>query len=231
MRIAGQYSHKDGENFLKQKHPQILETVYEVIRAIDAESCRLKTPKNSEVSRAARIGVERFYSPSHLNAFFEWHFQKRGFDVRPRIVSHDRVGYREMDLIKDRVGIEVQIGKYAFLTYDIVAKMVLFKNFDMIDCGIEICPMASMLPHMSTGIGSFEQVAWDLTYRGHADIDIPVLVIGFEPDTLAEAELPYQDYLADTRNVTVRTRRVKVISKKVLDKVRETGLDPDSIQN
>jgi hypothetical protein len=71
-----------------------------------------------------------------------------------------------MDFLKEKLGLEVQIGKYAFLTYDIVAKMVIFRNLGVIDCGIELCPMTSMLPHLSSGIGSFEQVVWDLKYRG-----------------------------------------------------------------
>jgi len=228
MRVSGLFSHKQGGEFLNDYHPDLLEAVYEIIGVIDAESCRLKKPRDTEVKRAERIGVEYFFSPSHLNALFEWYFYKRGFDVRPRLVSHDRVGYREMDVVKDRVGIEVQIGKYAFLTYDIVAKMVLFNRFDMIDCGIEICPMASMLPHLSTGIGSFEQVAWDLTYRGSADIDIPVLVIGFEPESFPQSEHTSSAYVSDLSQASVVTERVRVISKKVLDKVRETGLDPDT---
>lgn len=228
MRVGGLFSHKQGEEFLNERHAALLDTVFETIDAIDAESCRLKKPLQTEVKRARRIGVEYFYSPSHLNALFEWHFYQRGFDVRPRLVSHNRVGYREMDVVKDRVGIEVQIGKYAFLTYDIVAKMVLFNRFGMIDCGIEICPMASMLPHLSTGIGSFEQVAWDLTYRGNADIDIPVLVIGFEPDSFAQSEHTPRGYVSDLSQASIITERVRVISKKVLDKVRETGLNPDT---
>ena len=96
-----------------------------------------------------------------------------------------REGFREMDAIKERLGLEIQLGKYAFLTYDIVAKMVIFKNLNIIDLGIEICPMASMLPHMSSGIGAFEQVVWDLNHRESVPgFDVPVLILGIESERI-----------------------------------------------
>ena len=183
MRVAGRHSHKDGERFIRENHPVALAEVEQVIASIDAESCRLK--RSEEASREH----EMIFSPKHLNALFDWYFFKLGWEVRPLIKTHDenRSGSREMDFLKDKVGVEVQMGKYSFLTYDIVAKMVIFRNLGVSECGVEICPMASMLPQMSTGIGAFEQVAWDLKARGVADIDLPVLVLGIEPGESARA--------------------------------------------
>jgi len=31
---------------------------------------------------------------------------------------------------------------------------------------------------VSTGVSYFEQIVWDLEYRGVADIDIPVIILG-----------------------------------------------------
>jgi len=86
-----------------------------------------------------------------------------------------------MDGIKNRVGLEIQFGKYAFMGYDIFSKMVIFSNRDLIDCGIELVVMASMLRSMSTGVSSFNQIVMDMEARGEADIDIPTLVVGMEP--------------------------------------------------
>lgn len=187
MIIAGRYSFNRGEEYIRSKHQDLLKEVEEIILAIDAESCRLKKPRGQEASRLVRIGETRFYSPTHINAVFEALFSNRGWTVHPRINTRDqtRDGYREMDFVKNGLGVEVQIGKYAFLTYDIVAKMPIFRNLGVIECGIEICPMSSMLPHMSTGIGSFEQVRWDLDYRGSFENDVPVLLLGFETEKVA----------------------------------------------
>lgn len=83
-----------------------------------------------------------------------------------------------MDFVKNKVGIEVQFGKYAFMVYDVCAKMTIFKNSEIIKVGIEIVPVKEFAEQMSTGVSYFEQFVWDLEKRGVADIDIPVLILG-----------------------------------------------------
>jgi len=83
-----------------------------------------------------------------------------------------------MDYVKKRVGVEVQFGKYAFMVYNVCAKMTIFHNLDVIDVGIEIVPVKDLADDMSTGVSYFEQIVWDLKNRGEADIDIPVLILG-----------------------------------------------------
>ena len=86
-----------------------------------------------------------------------------------------------MDGIKDKVGIEIQFGKYAFMGYDIFSKMIIFNRFDLIDYGIEIVLVQEMIDCMSTGVSAFEHIMIDFEHRGEADIDIPVLVLGIGP--------------------------------------------------
>ena len=83
-----------------------------------------------------------------------------------------------MDFVKKKLGIEVQFGKYAFMVYNVSAKMTIFHQQDIIDAGVEVVPMKSMQKNMSTGVSFFEQFKTDLEMRGVADIDIPVLIIG-----------------------------------------------------
>ena len=85
-----------------------------------------------------------------------------------------------MDFVKDRLGVEVQFGKYSFMVYNVCAKMTIFRNLDIIDCGIEIVPVKSLALEMSSGVSYFEQFVWDLENRGVADIDVPVLIIGID---------------------------------------------------
>ena len=98
--------------------------------------------------------------------------------------------FREMDGIKNRVGLEVQFGKYAFMGYDIFSKMPIFAKRGLIDCGIELVVMPSIIKNMSTGVSSFAQIVMDMKARGVADIDIPTLVLGFEctPSEWVEVE-------------------------------------------
>ena len=55
-----------------------------------------------------------------------------------------RPAYREIDFLKERLGIEVQFGKYAFMVYNVCAKMTIFRNLGYIDAGIEIVPVKSL---------------------------------------------------------------------------------------
>jgi hypothetical protein len=58
--------------------------------------------------------------------------------------------------------------------------MTIFHNLGIIDTGIEVVPVKRFADNMSTGVSYFEQFTWDLTHRGVADIDIPVLILGID---------------------------------------------------
>lgn len=83
--------------------------------------------------------------------------------------------------MKNRLGVEVQFGKYAFMVYNVCAKMTIFHNMGIIQAGIEVVPLKALADEMSTGVSYFEQFVWDLEHRGIANIDIPVLILGVIP--------------------------------------------------
>lgn len=103
--------------------------------------------------------------------------KKKKIYVEPRH-AFGKGRFREMDGIKNKVGLEIQFGKYAFMGYDIFAKMIIFKNLGYIECGIEVVPSAELVKEMSTGVSSFDQLLVDFKHRGEGNIDIPVFVIG-----------------------------------------------------
>lgn len=82
-----------------------------------------------------------------------------------------------MDGIKNKVGLEIQFGKYAFMGYDIFSKMIIFKNLQYIECGVEIVPSSELVKQMSTGVSSFDQLLVDFNNRGESNIDIPVFIV------------------------------------------------------
>ena len=228
MILLDTYSFNHGEEFIKQKYPQLLREIVEVIEQIDAETCRKKSPKGNERRKLSRIGEENLYSPPHLNALFDYFFHAKGWELKPMVKTNDRArggkGTREMDFVKETLGVEVQFGKYAFLTYDIVAKMNIFRNIGIIESGVEICPMACMLPHLSSGIGAFEQVKWDLEYRGAVeDFDVPTLLIGVATEKTLRLFTKTDSIFDKAEAVAIRNRKLKLDA--TLKKVRETGLD------
>lgn len=187
MIIAGIYSFKDGQAIIESKHANELDEVRQIIAAVD--STQYKTKVSHEKTKAG----QRLYSPSALNQAFKHEFESRGWGRYkvPCTYSNkyyvggftpsrplSRLPSREMDFVKRRLGVEVQFGKYAFMAYNVCAKMTIFNKLGVIDAGIEIVPVKDFAQEMSTGVSYFEQFVWDLENRGVADIDIPVLVIG-----------------------------------------------------
>ncbi len=132
------------------------------------------------------------YNPRSINRVFRKAFETRGWEKRKVHCEYStqyycsgyapppspREAFREMDFVKNRVGVEIQFGKYAFMVYNVCAKMTIFHRLDVIDVGVEIVPVKELADEMSTGVSYFEQFVWDLEKRGVADIDIPVLVLG-----------------------------------------------------
>ena len=56
-----------------------------------------------------------------------------------------------MDFVKNKIGVEVQFGKYAFMVYNVCAKMTIFHNLGIINKGIEIVLVKEFADEMSTG--------------------------------------------------------------------------------
>jgi len=188
MRIAGIYSFNNGERAVSEKYPSLLQEVKDAITAIDASACRTKESEEKTMTG------EMLYSPVALNECFKaqlnpngWksvrvkceyptHFYAQGYEPK----KLRKGAFREMDFIKDKLGVEVQFGKYSFMVYNVAAKMTIFKNLLHIDTGVEIVPVKAMADDMSSGVSYFEQFVWDLERRGVSNIDIPVLIIGID---------------------------------------------------
>lgn len=186
MRIAGIYSFKRGKEVIEAEFATELGEIGEVIAAVDG--IRHKTKVSKEKTMPGRI----LYKPGSLNKAFKREFNKRGWQTYKvpceyptefytpdyEAAEIPRGAFREIDFVKNRVGVEVQFGKYAFMVYNVCAKMTIFHNQDIIDVGVEIVPLKELANEMSTGVSYFEQFVWDLEQRGIADIDIPVLILG-----------------------------------------------------
>lgn len=188
MIVAGMYSFNRGLETVRERYPHLLTEIEEVIAAIDASSFKTKT--SDERGKRGRL----LYSPPRLNVAFRSGFTARAWakhrvectypvtyyapDYRPKILR--KGAFREMDYVKERLGVEVQLGKYAFMVYNVCAKMTIFRNLGVIDTGIEIVPTKQLADDMSRGVSYFEQFVWDLEARGIADIDIPVLILGID---------------------------------------------------
>ncbi len=188
MRLAAVYSFNKGKEEVTRRYASLLTEVNDAIKAVDASHHKTK------VSKEKTMPGQMLYSPVSINTAFKVEFGKRGwqpvkvyceyptsyyepdYEIRAKLKG----AFREMDFVKEKLGIEVQFGKYSFMVYNVCAKMTIFRNLGHIDCGIEIVPVKSFALEMSSGVSYFEQFVWDLEQRGVADIDIPVLILGID---------------------------------------------------
>ncbi|MBA7494279.1 hypothetical protein ES702_04854 [subsurface metagenome] len=180
MKVIYDYSHKDGEAIIFEEYDELYDEILEVISSVDSDIHKTK------ISKEKTMPGKKLYSPKTLNVKFKEEFKARGWKYDVRIAAHlpaySYSGFRAMDYVKEKLGVEVQFGKYSFMVYNVAAKMTIFHNQGIIDVGVEIVPVKRFAQEMSTGVSYFEQFVWDLEHRGEADIDIPVLVLGIGTD-------------------------------------------------
>lgn len=200
MRIAAFYSHLNGLEYLQVHQPGIWEEIQSVIAGVDAEEC--KTKISNEKGMQGRI----LYSPKDMNSKLEQGFSALGWsesrvsywvtedaklirktmhmsaaEQKQEIIDAGLTpisSYNQTDFVKDRVAVEVQFGKYAFVAFDLFVKHLAFYVRDVIDVGIEILPMKSLQSEMSSGPGYYEGELYNLIREGRGVPAVPLVLIG-----------------------------------------------------
>lgn len=176
MKIVYEYSHLGGSEILQVRYPEINQQVYDVIASVTAE--------RTKVSKEKTMKGKKLFSPKNMNGQFKKSFNDLGFqEIRDRytitIPNSDvaiKGAYKQIDFVKDRVLIEVQFGKYAFMFYD-MAKFQYFFNEEKADVGIEIVPCHFLQKEMSSGVSYGEQLVYDIERLKRHFPAVPVKVI------------------------------------------------------
>lgn len=203
MRIEQFYSHLNGYEHIKVHKPAIWDELVEVIEGIDAAAC--KTKRSREKRKKGRV----LYSPKAMNRCFhkslavrEWapsvtrywvtadHRLIRktvGMSADEQKAEIEAAGaipiasFNQTDFIKDRIQVEVQFGKYAFVAFDMFVKHMAFYVGDQMDVGIEVLPMKSLQAEMSSGVSYYERGLYDLLRQGRSTPAVPLVVVGVAP--------------------------------------------------
>ncbi len=203
MRIAETYSHLNGLEFLLVHKPTLWGEIQTVVSGVDADRCKTKVSK--EKTMTGRL----LYSPIEMNGSFERLLRAR--DWQESSVSYwatksERLirktltlppeeqkkeirgagetpifSYNQTDFVKDRVAVEVQLGKYAFVAYDLFVKHLAFYLGDRIDVGVEILPMKSVQSQMSSGVAYYEGEFYNVVRQGRGVPAVPLVLVGIEP--------------------------------------------------
>jgi len=176
VRVVYEYSHLGGAEILQIRYPECHRDVYDVIASVDA--------RRTKVSREKTKMGRELYSPVDMNNQFRDAFTTRGYrEIRdtytitlPGSTVAIPGAFKQIDFVKDRVLVEVQFGKYAFMFYD-MAKFQYFFNENKADVGVEIVPCHRLQRQMSSGVSYGEQLVYDIERLKRHFPAVPVKVI------------------------------------------------------
>ena len=182
MRIVYTYSHRAGEELLRLRHPEIDALINEAVEATGSDF-------QTRVSREKRRQGRALYDPKAMNQAFLREFSARGFRelrrrVEPNVPGWDlqelRAGYKQVDFVRGRVFVEVQLGVYPGMFYNLV-KMNYFHHIGEADVGVEIVPSYRLQREMSSGVGRGEMLVTDIMGLQRQFPTFPVKIIFIEP--------------------------------------------------
>ena len=203
MEIRARYSHLNGEEYLLVHRKELWIEVQNVISKVDALACKTKVSKEK-----ATLGKSLF-SPVDMNKAFKAGLQASGWSERRSnfwVTDDDKLlrgiyslpesrqklaieeagqtaimSYNQTDFVKDRVAVEIQFGKYAFVAHDLFVKHLSFYVSDIIDVGIEILPMKELEREMSSGVPYYERDLLNVLRQGRGVPAVPLVLIGVAP--------------------------------------------------
>ncbi len=183
MKTIYEYSHLGGSEILQVRYPEINQQIDRVISSVSAK----RTKKSKEKNQVGKM----LYSPKDMNRQFKAFFQSYGFkEIRDyytiEIPDHPTKisgSYKQIDFVKEKVLVEVQFGKYAFMFYD-MAKFQYFFNENRADVGIEIVPCYNLQREMSSGVSYGEQLVYDIERlkRHFPAVPVKVILININPE-------------------------------------------------
>jgi hypothetical protein len=181
VKIVYEYSHLGGSEILQVRYPAINLEVADVIRQVNAS--------RSKTSKEKTMPGKMLISPIAMNGQFKTAFQALGYrEIRGRytitLPNYPVVipgAFKQVDYVKDKVLVEVQFGKYAFMFYD-MAKFQYFFNENKADVGVEIVPCHALHEEMSTGVSFGEQLVYDIERLKRHFPAVPVKVILVDSD-------------------------------------------------
>jgi len=203
MKIAQTYSHLNGLEFLLVHKARLWKEIRSVVSSVDAAACRTK------ISKEKTMKGQLLFSPIAMNAQFKdllrvkaWEESRVSYwvtrseklirktltmspsDQKREIEAAGETpiySYNQTDFVKDRVAVEIQFGKYAFVAYDLFVKHLAFYVGDHIDVGVEVLPMKSLQSEMSSGVAYYEGEFYNIVRQGRGVPAVPLVLIGVEP--------------------------------------------------
>jgi len=170
MKIKETYSINNAEHLLKSSdHISNFRLIKKIIKDV-------KINRQYKISLSKNTIGKKFYDPKALNRQFNSLFNKEEFF---KLKTEKFDSNTEIDFYKDNLGLEIQFGKYAFITYDI-NKLKHFNDKNIVKVGVLVVPTKKMAHNMSVGGGNFDIAVNEIKVIEDS-FKVPIIVLGIEP--------------------------------------------------
>lgn len=151
MYIAKILSNLGAWDSFQENYPDTYTELYNVIELVQPQRTKPSFEK-------ARKGEKLISTQSILRQFMN-QFRKIGWsENRINFGDSSKSGFSEIDVVKEKIGLELSFGKFAFAESDIFVKFPIFIRAEIIKSAILITPVNSLVREMSPGVSSFEMV-------------------------------------------------------------------------
>ena len=202
MKIVEIYSHLNGLEYLLVHKKRLWEEFKKVVSLVSAEKCKTK------ISKEQRKQGAKLYSPIQMNKEFSKFLNQKSWKesrVNYWVTGDEKLirktitmpvdkqkeeielsgrqpikSYNQTDFVKERVAVEVQFGKYAFVAYNLFVKHLAFYVRDTIDVGIEVLPLKSLQKNMSSGVAYYEGELYNVVRQGRGVPAVPIILVGLD---------------------------------------------------
>jgi len=166
--IENEYSHMGGLELLKVNKPYLYQEILTIFKTTEI-------PEPIKESREKTMKGKMVWSGPAFNKPLSESFKRLGWDKKRYDLGNNRS--IEIDFVKERVGLEIQFGKYSFVDTDF-SKFEIFYYQNLIDLCVEIVPSQNLKKKMYSGVPDFIQVLSRIKAKGRNNPAVPIWIIG-----------------------------------------------------
>lgn len=190
--MASVYSHLGGVEFLHLRRPGTYSEILSIVNTLNVrynslgqiDSLKLQSEVSNKLSESG-WRKSRLYSYTTQDNWINLRLSSLNLARQKTFLNEveqpNELVFKVMDFVKNKIAVEVQLGKYFAVTYDRFVKHLSFYTGQIIDVGIEIVPMKAMQQQMSSGPPWFEKEVHNVLRHGRTNPPVPLLIIGIEP--------------------------------------------------
>ena len=176
LAIVDSYSHMLGEEVLLYRHGEIHDEFRGVLE---------RTPvRRTLISKEKRRYGELLFSGKDFNGPLEEAFRDKGWLPRT-VVYPDQTEYSfKVYLCKEKVGLEIQFGKYFAVQKDLYNLLYLFglDEQQRIDVGIIVIPSDDLHYKMASGVGKFSSIITAIRSHARNDPAVPIWLLAIDAE-------------------------------------------------